>query len=61
MAIFNSYKDILEYFIHSSDSIFLDWLESINEKLYNMLRFKSNSIKLLAKFYWNKDILDCLV
>lgn len=62
MTIFNKYKIIFNNLINSSNiefsnqPKFLDWLKSINNRIYNMLIFKNALSSFVKKNHLNKDI-----
>lgn len=57
VAIFYNYKNILDYFINSSDPKFLNWLRPIDQRLYNALRSKNDLTSFLEKNYLDENVL----
>lgn len=49
VIILNKYKKILDNFINNSDSEFPDWLELINKRLSNILKFENYLIDFFRK------------
>lgn len=67
VIIQNKYKDILDDFINSSDTKFLDQLDFLNQlklidrKLYNAFKSRNSLLTLLKEDCLDKDILVILL